>query len=105
MAFIDEGERCAAMLKDPSKQVMLMGNHGVMVLGSSVADAFNRLFYFERSAETYIRALQTSMELNFLSNEVAEKTAKQWESYQGTADLHFDELKSILDNHEADYKL
>ena len=105
MAFVDEGERCAAMLNDPSKKVMLMGNHGLMVLGSSVADAFNRLFYFERSAETYIRALQTSLELNFLSDEVAEKTAKQWESYQGTADLHFNELKSILDKYDADYKL
>ena len=105
MAFNDEGERCAAMLTDPNKKVMLMGNHGLMVLGTGVADAFNRLFYFERSAETYIRALQTGMKLKFLSDEVAEKTAKQWESYEESADLHFNALKSILDTHESDYKL
>jgi ribulose-5-phosphate 4-epimerase/fuculose-1-phosphate aldolase len=104
MAFDDEGERCAVMLDDPSKKVMVMGNHGVMVVGSSVADAFNRLFYFERSAETYIRALQTGLDLNFLSDEVAEKTAQQWETYDGSADAHFSELKAILDSKEPNYK-
>ena len=104
MAFDDEGERCAAMLGDPNKKVMVMGNHGVMVIGSSISDAFNRLFYFERSAETYIRALQTGLDLNFLSDEVAEKTAQQWETYDGSADAHFSELKAILDSEESDYK-
>ena len=104
MAFEDEGERCAAMLDDPNKKVMVMGNHGVMVIGSSVSDAFNRLFYFERSAETYIRALQTGLDLNFLSDEVAEKTAQQWETYDGSADAHFSELKAILDSKEPNYK-
>ncbi|MDC3105790.1 class II aldolase and adducin N-terminal domain-containing protein [Gammaproteobacteria bacterium] len=104
MAFEDEGERCAAMLGDPNKKVMVMGNHGVMVTGSSVSDAFNRLFYFERSAETYIRALQTGSDLNFLSDEIAEKTAQQWETYDGSADAHFSELKAILDSEESDYK-
>ena len=104
MAFFDEGERCAAMLGDPNKKVMVMGNHGVMVIGSSVSDAFNRLFYFERSAETYIRALQTGLDLNFLSDDIAEKTARQWESYVDSADAHFNELKSILDTEEPNYR-
>ena len=59
LAFEEEGERCAAMLSDPKKKVMIMGNHGVLVIGKSAADAFNLLFYFERAAENYIRALQT----------------------------------------------
>ena len=33
LAFEDEGERCAAMLQDPKKKVMIMGNHGVLVIG------------------------------------------------------------------------
>jgi ribulose-5-phosphate 4-epimerase/fuculose-1-phosphate aldolase len=59
LAFESEGERCAQMLDDPKKKVMIMGNHGVLVIGDGVADCFNRLYYFERAAETYIRALQT----------------------------------------------
>ena len=82
-----------------------MGNHGLVILGETVADAFNRLFYFERSAETYIRALQTGMELNLLSDEVAEKTAVQWQDYQQSAEAHFAQLKVILEQQEPDYRL
>ena len=105
MAFEDEGERCAALLNDPSKRVMIMGNHGVLILGDSVADAFDRLYYFERSAETYIKALQTGRPINVLSPEVAEKTARQWEEYDDAAAKHFSDLKILLDRDDADYRL
>ena len=103
LAFEAEGERCAAALQDPSKKVMIMGNHGVMVLGDSVADTFNRLYYFERSAETYIRALQTGRELRVLPDEIAEKTAQELEAYPEQAERHLDELKAILDSEGSDY--
>ncbi|MCB2151680.1 MAG: class II aldolase/adducin family protein, partial [Rhodobacteraceae bacterium] len=75
LAFEEEGTRCAKMLSDPRIKVMIMGNHGVLVIGRDPADAFNRLYYFERAAETYIRALQTGRPLRVLSHEIAEKTA------------------------------
>jgi ribulose-5-phosphate 4-epimerase/fuculose-1-phosphate aldolase len=102
-AFEDEGERCAAMLTDPSKTVMIMGNHGVLVLGDSVADAFNRLYYFERAAETYIRALQTGQPLRLIPPEIAEKTAQELEDYPGQAEAHLAAIRSILDHENADY--
>ncbi|MGC1427656.1 MAG: class II aldolase and adducin N-terminal domain-containing protein [Albidovulum sp.] len=105
LAFEEEGERCAASLSDPSKKVMIMGNHGVLVLGSDVADAFNRMYYFERAAETYIRALQTGQKLRVLSHEIAEKTAAELENYPSQADRHLAELRAILedegDNHAS----
>jgi ribulose-5-phosphate 4-epimerase/fuculose-1-phosphate aldolase len=104
LAFEEEGERCASMLQDPSIQVMIMGNHGVLVLGSDVADAFNRLYYFERAAETYIRALQTGQKLRILSDEIAEKTATELEDYPDQSDRHLAELKAILDHEEPDYR-
>ena len=103
LALEQEGERCAAMLGDPAKKVMVMGNHGVLVLGCSVADTFNRLYYFERAAETYIRALQTGRQLRVLSDAVAEKTARELEEYPGQAERHLDELKAILDAEGSDY--
>jgi ribulose-5-phosphate 4-epimerase/fuculose-1-phosphate aldolase len=103
LAFEEEGERCATMLADPKKKVMIMGNHGVLVLGDTVADTFNRLYYFERAAETYIRALQTGMELNVLSDEIAEKTATELEEYPSQAERHLAELKGILDKEGDDY--
>ena len=105
LAFEDEGMRCAAMLTDPRKNVMIMGNHGVLVLGSSVADAFTRLYYFERSAETYIRALQTSQPLRYLSDGVAASVADAMDDYPGQADRHLEELKAILDEEGSNYRL
>ena len=103
LAFESEGERCAAMLTDPKVRTMIMGNHGLLVLGDSVADAFNRMYYFERAAENYIRALQTGRELRIMPDEIAERTARQIENYPGQAELHFAELKAILDAEGCDY--
>lgn len=103
LAFEAEGERCAAQLTDPAKKVMIMGSHGVLVMGDSVADTFNRLYYFERAAETYIRALQTGLPLRQMTDEVAEKTAQELENYPAQAQRHLDELKLILDQEGSDY--
>ena len=103
MAFADEGARCASMLADPKITTMIMGNHGVLVVGQTVAETFNRLVFFERAAETYIRALQTGKPLRLLSDAVAEKTAQEWESYPGYAEAHLREIKALLDESGANY--
>mgnify|MGYP001795206469 CR=1 FL=1 len=103
LAFEEEGKRCAALLSDPQKKVLIMGNHGVMVIGDTVADTFNRLYYFERAAETYIRALQTGQRLRLIPKDIAEKTAQEIEDYPGQADKHLSELKLILDEEGATY--
>jgi ribulose-5-phosphate 4-epimerase/fuculose-1-phosphate aldolase len=103
LAFEEEGERCAALFDDPRKKVMIMGNHGVMVIGDSIADTFNRLYYFERAAETYICALQTGRPLRVLSDDIAEKTARELEDYPEQCDRHLAELKAILDAEGSDY--
>ena len=103
LAFESEGERCAAMLSDPRIKTMIMGNHGLLILGETVGDAFNRLYYFERAAETYIRALQTGKELRVLSHEIAERTAQQLEDYPQQWQRHFSELKAILDEENSNY--
>jgi ribulose-5-phosphate 4-epimerase/fuculose-1-phosphate aldolase len=103
LAFEEEGARCAALLSDPAKKVMVMGNHGVLVIGRDVADTFNRLFYFERASETYIRALQTGQKLRVLSDAIAEKTARELDDYPGQAEAHLSQIRRILDRQEPDY--
>ncbi|SLN28083.1 Decarboxylase NovR [Pseudoruegeria aquimaris] len=103
LAFEEEGKRCAELLKDPKKTVLVMGNHGVMVIGQTVAETFNRLYYFERAAETYVRALQTGRPLRVLSDEIAEKTAREIETYPDLDTCHFSELKAILDEEGSRY--
>ena len=104
LAFEEEGERCAAMLNDPLKKVMIMGNHGVLVIGADVADVFNRFYYFERAAETYIKSLWTQKPLRILSDKIAEKTALELENYPDLSMIFFDNLKALLDEEEPSYR-
>jgi ribulose-5-phosphate 4-epimerase/fuculose-1-phosphate aldolase len=103
MAFEEEGARCATLLADPRITTMIMGNHGVLIIGATVADTFNRLTYFERAAETYIRALQTGQALRVLPDAIAEKTALEWEAYPGFAEAHLREIKALLDEESPNY--
>lgn len=103
LAFEEEGERCAHLFNDPRKKVMVMGNHGIMVIGDSVADTFNRMFYFERACMTYLLALQTGKPLRLIPDDVAEKTAREIETYPEQDLRHLAELKAILDEEGATY--
>jgi ribulose-5-phosphate 4-epimerase/fuculose-1-phosphate aldolase len=103
LAFEDEGTRCAALFTDPKTKVMVMGNHGVLVIGDTVAETFNRMYYFERAAETYIRALQTGQPLRILPHDIAEKTAQQIEAYPEQDLRHLSELKALLERDGSDF--
>jgi len=99
---VSEGERLAAAFGDHN--IMLMGNHGVTVAGSSVAQAFEDLYYLERACRTMILAYQTGQALNIMPDELAEKTAQGWQVYQGIEVAHFDQLKQMLDLSDPTYK-
>ena len=102
MGLGDEAERVAKLVGE--KPVLVMGNHGVMVVGRSVAHAFDELYYFERACRTYITALSTGRELRIASDEVARKTAQQWQDYPEISTRHFNALRAILDDEEPDYR-
>jgi ribulose-5-phosphate 4-epimerase/fuculose-1-phosphate aldolase len=102
MGLGDEAERLSTVLGD--KRVLLMGQHGVMTVGNTVAEAFDELFFFERACETLFLALSSGRELNVASHEVAEKTAGQWAAYPGAAEKHFNALRDILDEEEPVYR-
>lgn len=103
LAFEAEGERCAALLADPAIRILLLGNHGVVAIGDSVADTFNRLYHFERAAGTYIRALQTGQPLRVMDARTAERTAVEIENYPGQAERHLAGIKAILDSEGSDH--
>ena len=98
----EEGDRITLCVGDRS--VLLMGNHGVLVVGESIAQTFDDLYYFERACQNYITVLSTGKSASILSDEVAEKTARQWQEYSGFAESHLREVREILDREEPDYK-
>lgn len=102
IGFEDEAERFVGLIGD--KTVMVLGNHGVIFTGATVAETFDEMYYFERACETLVTAYMTGRELNVVSDAVARKTAQQWLEYPSFADLHFGALRDILDEEEPDYR-
>jgi ribulose-5-phosphate 4-epimerase/fuculose-1-phosphate aldolase len=101
-----EGERLARALGD--KSVLLMGNHGALVVGESVPQAFERLYFFERACQAQVLALSTGRALRLVPEKVVRTTAAQFQSGgqvggRDRADLHFEALKRMLDRNHADY--
>ncbi len=102
MGLDHEAERLSTTLGEAT--VLLLGQHGLVTVGETVTQAFDELFYFERTCETLLLALSSGRELNIASPEVAEKTARQWAAYPAAASKHFKALQQILDEEEPDYR-
>lgn len=101
--FMEEsaGERVARLLGD-DHGVLLLGNHGVIVVGETVADAFDELVYFEHACRLQVLALSTGRPLAVLDDAVAAITCAQWAAYPGdAAQAHLDELMAILDEESS----
>jgi ribulose-5-phosphate 4-epimerase/fuculose-1-phosphate aldolase len=98
---MQEGERLATVLGDARR--MMMGNHGVLVVGPTVAEAFHDLYYLERACQTLVLAYSTGQTLNIMPPALAERTARDWDNYDEMAFAHFAEMKRLLDRRDASY--
>ncbi|HUN48549.1 MAG TPA: aldolase [Stellaceae bacterium] len=101
-----EGERLAGVLG--GKSVMFMANHGVLVTGESVAQAYDRLYYLERACQTQLYAMWTGRKLRQIPQEQLQRTVEQFRNIPHQAgvppwETHFAALKRILDRKEPDY--
>lgn len=103
LALEEEAERACRHLSDPATSILVMGNHGVMAVGNTVAEAFDRMYYFERACRTYIQALWTGKSLRVLSDAVAKHTSDQLANYSEPGAAHMRELMTILDEEGSDY--
>lgn len=97
---LSEGERICAALGN--KRVLLMANHGVTVVGQSVAEAFDDLYYLELACRNQVLALSTGRALKRIPDGLITKTAEQWRQCW-EPETHFAALRRILDREEPDY--
>lgn len=86
------------------RDILFSANHGVTVIGPSVAKAFDRLYYLERACRNQVLAMSTGRALKRVSEAIARKTAYQIENEDDNHERHFDALKRILDREEPDYR-
>jgi ribulose-5-phosphate 4-epimerase/fuculose-1-phosphate aldolase len=97
----EEGDRLARLMGN--KQIMMMGNHGILVCAASVAEAFDLTYYLERACRNLVLAYQTGQKLHVMTPAVAEKTAQEWEADRDQYHSHFAEMKAILDKEDGSY--
>jgi ribulose-5-phosphate 4-epimerase/fuculose-1-phosphate aldolase len=96
-----EGDRLGRLLGN--KQIMMMGNHGVLICAPTVAEAYDLTYYLERACRNVVLAYQTGQPLHVMSPAVAEKTAQEWEADREQFLAHFAEMKAILDDKDPSY--
>jgi len=92
----DEGLRLSRLLAQ--QPVLLLGNHGVLVAGASVPEAFDTLYHLERACRTLMLAYASGQPLRELPDEVAEQTARDWVSVSDSSFAHFEETRALLDD-------
>ncbi len=97
-----EGERVAGLLGD-RHDVVFLGNHGVIVIGDSVAQAFDELYCLEQAARVQVLALSTGRQPALVPEQTARLACEQWREYPQFAELHFRALIEILDEEEPGY--
>jgi len=97
---IQEGDRLARCLAE--KRVLFCGNHGVIIIGRTVAEAFDDLYFLERACQVQILAMSTGRPLRIVTEEVAKATFGNCDMGQ-YAHQHFSALKRLLDRDEPDY--
>ena len=103
--FVEEGERLARVIGD--KHVLFMKNHGVLVVGDTVGEAYRRLYKLERVCRTQVLALSTGQPLKVLSDEiVAQVQAPPENDRHPRAErdrLFFEAMMRILDRENPGY--
>jgi ribulose-5-phosphate 4-epimerase/fuculose-1-phosphate aldolase len=65
-----EGHRLAALMGD--KPIVFMKNHGVLVTGDTIAQAYRRLYKLERVCRTQVLALSTGKPLEVLPDKIVD---------------------------------
>jgi ribulose-5-phosphate 4-epimerase/fuculose-1-phosphate aldolase len=103
--FIEEGERLAGVIG--KKHVLFMKNHGVLVSGDTVAQAYRRLYKLERVCRAQILAMSTGQPLEVLSDEIVAQVQAppvNDRHSRGERDrLFFEAMMRILDRENPGY--
>lgn len=99
-----EGDRIAGAIGDAD--IIFMKHHGVMVVGPSIAKAWDDLYYLERACEVQRLAESTGRSLVPVPADIAQRTAEQMKTEGGrqSAWLHLESIKRQLDQVQPEYR-
>jgi ribulose-5-phosphate 4-epimerase/fuculose-1-phosphate aldolase len=98
----DEGDRIGAAIDDDTWVVMLE-NHGVLVIGNDPAEAWWRLYFLERACQVQVLAQSTGRPLVAVPDEVVARTARQVERDTEAPQKLFASVRRRLDRESPGY--
>ena len=102
---LEEGERLARVIGD--KSVLFMKNHGVLVVGNSVAQAYKRIYKLERVCRTQVLAMSAGQPLEVLSDAIVKQVqaepADDRHSRSEREALYFEAMMRVLDRELPGY--
>jgi ribulose-5-phosphate 4-epimerase/fuculose-1-phosphate aldolase len=102
---LEEGERLARLMGDGC--VMFMKNHGVLVVGDTVAQAYRRIYMLERVCRTQVLAMGTGRALEVLSEAIVRQVqsppADDRHSRAERERLYFEAMMRVLDRENPGY--
>ncbi|MBK8072958.1 MAG: class II aldolase/adducin family protein [Ramlibacter sp.] len=102
---LSEGERLATVLGD--KQILFMKNHGVLVVGDTVAQAYRRLYKLERVCRAQVLAMSTGRPLALLDEAMVKKVEapnpRNSHSQAEREALYFAAMMRVLDREMPGY--
>jgi ribulose-5-phosphate 4-epimerase/fuculose-1-phosphate aldolase len=101
---LDERERIVADL-GPHKAMILV-NHGLLVAGETIPEAFHNIYFLERACQAQVAALAGGSELILPPAEVCEHTAAQFNRRASLEhyDLLWRSALRLVDNDRSDYR-
>lgn len=103
---VTEGERLASLLMDDT-HVLFMKNHGILVVGDTVAQAYRRLYLLERVCRAQISAMSTGQPMEILSDKIVAIVQADPEddkfSREEREDLYFNAMMRVLDRDYPGY--
>ena len=105
-ATLDEGERLAAAML--GKPIVFMKNHGVLVTGDTVAQAYRRLYRLERVCRNQVLAMGTGRPLQVLPDEIVARvqtpSPDDRHSRAARERLFFEAMMRVLDRELPGYR-
>ncbi len=99
---LDERERLVKDLDD--NIAMILRNHGLLTVGSTVSEAFRRIFYLEKSCQSQIEALAGGSELIIPPKDVCETAVAQFTDLSDKNTLEWAGCLRILDRKGSNFR-
>ena len=76
----EEGKQIANKLK-ANTRIIVLRNHGVIILGKTIEELFHLTFHFEKCASIQLKLINQKNNINFVSDKIVKATSKMHKGF------------------------